>query len=84
MRPTSRPIRPTRSLALHAVGACAVGAWAALLLTLACAPDLIDGPSGPPAGSPADGVAVEAPAVVASAATLVATPAACDCPVAAP
>lgn len=52
MRPSThhpdRPTRPLRALALHAAGACAVGAWAGLLLTLACAPDLIDGPSGPP------------------------------------
>ena len=45
---TRHPTRPAGTLALHAAGACAVGAWAALLFTVACAPDLIGGPVGPP------------------------------------
>ena len=60
MRPSaSRPARPVRTLALHAAGACAVGAWAALLLTVACAPDLVDGPSGPPTGTVVEAAPVE-------------------------
>jgi hypothetical protein len=63
--PTREPARPPRTLplALHAVGASALGAWAALLFTVACAPDLIGGPSGPPLEA-----AVEAPVVVEPAA----------------
>lgn len=49
MRPSTRhPTRPASTLVLHAAGACAIGAWAALLFTVACAPDLVGGPVGPP------------------------------------